>query len=154
MLSFALSLRILSRTIAGSTVVMLLMIRSVVSSPISGRGCRDRKSSGSASSFPDSYVNSKSTSYMSMTHFSMRGGSIVVSLLNRGSSGFWAVTTVNLGAPNRYMLNRSFAHLRQSASFSVWMHLFVVSVSLRLMKGTGCHPFPVFWNNAADNPSL
>ena len=87
-LSFAVSLLILSRTIAGSTVVMLLMIRSVVSSPISGRGCRDRKSSGSALSFPDSYVNSKSTSYMSMTLFSMRGGSLVVALLNRGSSGF------------------------------------------------------------------
>ena len=89
---------ILLRAIAGSVSAIALMICSVWSSSVSGKGCRERKSSGSASFLPGSYFNSKSTSCMAMTHFSILGGSLAVALLNNGRSGLCAVTIVNRGA--------------------------------------------------------
>ena len=84
-----------------------------------GKGCLDEKSRGSALSLPGSYFISKSTSCMSITHFSMWGGSFAVGLLNSGRRGLCAVTMLNLGAPSREIENQSLAHFKHSVSFSV-----------------------------------
>ena len=98
----------------GSTLVtMVLMTSFVVSSPISGRVCHDRKLSGSASSFPGLYFFSIQNLLLAHIHnplfFAER--QLAVALLNRGSNGLYAVKTVNFGSTNSYMLNWSFAHL-------------------------------------------
>ena len=61
---------------------------------------------------------------------------------------------LNLDAPSKYVLSICLAHLIDSASFSVWLYLFSVSVIVRLIKYTGCTPLSVFWRKAADKPSL
>ena len=60
------------RIIAGSVSVTALTICYVLFHiSVSGSGCCDRKKRGSASSLPGSYFNSKSTSDISITHFSI-----------------------------------------------------------------------------------
>ena len=78
---------ILSSTTACSVVITAFNTFSVLSFPMTGNGCLDKKSKGSNSSLPGSYFISKSTSCMSITHLSMRGGSFADGLLNIDNSG-------------------------------------------------------------------
>ena len=133
------SFLILSSTTACSVVITAFNTLPVSSFPMAGNGCLDKKSKGSTSSLPGSYFISKSTSCLSITDFSMRGGSFADGLLNIGNNGLCAVTIVNLGAHWEVHTKPIVCPFHtQRSLFCLTVPFFSSTVSDRLLKCTGC----------------
>ena len=86
------SVRVWSMATACSVVTMYLTTFSTWLLPVTGNRCLDRKSSAIYLFKNELKVN---ISHFH-AHFSMWGGSLMIALLNSGSTGLWAVIILNL----------------------------------------------------------